>query len=120
MKRAMLVYDGGPTAKEALAVAGHLGLRGKLALSLFATTEGDPKGMKQRLETAQDYLRERQIEAAVIEGSGPIAESILKAADKEQMDLIITGGYSQHPWFAPGNYVGELLRVTWHPVLMCR
>jgi nucleotide-binding universal stress UspA family protein len=120
MKRAMLVYDGGPTAREALRVAGHMGSQHKLSLSLFATSEGDAHRMKQMLATAQDYLRERGIDVAVIKADGPIAEAILDAAEQEKIDLIITGSYSQHPWFAPGNYVAELLRLTSRPVLMCR
>jgi len=120
LKRALLVYDGSPKAKEALYVATYLASRHKVSLKIFATKEGDQKAMQKTVAVAIRHLRKHGIDAEPFEASGPIVPAIRDSALKTQSDLIITGGYSQHPLFAPKSSLDQLMRISEHPLLICR
>jgi hypothetical protein len=120
IKRALLVYDGTPKAKEALYVATYLASRRNVSLVIFATKEGDQRAMKKTVTVASRHLRKHGVEAEVFEAHGAIAAAIRESAIKARCDLIITGGYSQHPLLAPKSSLDELLRSSGHPILICR
>ena len=120
LKRALLVYDGSPKAKEALYVATYLASRHKVSLVIFATKEGDQRAMRKTVAVASRHLRKHGVDAELFETHGPIAAAIRDSAMKAQCDLILIGGYSQHPLIAPKNSLDELLRISQTPVLICR
>jgi nucleotide-binding universal stress UspA family protein len=120
LKRALLVYDGSPKAKEALYVATYLASRHKVSLVMFATKEGDQKSMRKTVAVANRHLRKHGVESELFEARGPIAAAISDSAVEAQCDLIIMGGYSHHPLIAPKSSLDELLRISGHPVLICR
>ena len=120
LKRALLIYDGSPKAKEALYLATNLANRHKVSLVIFATKEGDQQTMRKTVAVASRHLRKHGVDAEIVEAYGPIPAAIHDSAVKAQCDLIITGGYSEHPLFAPGSFLNELLRISRHPVLVCR
>ncbi|HEY5706036.1 MAG TPA: universal stress protein [Terrimicrobiaceae bacterium] len=120
LKRALLIYDGTPKAKEALYVATYLASRHQVTLVIFATKEGDQKTMNKTATVAIRHLRKHGVDAETFEARGPIAAAIRDSAARARCDLIIMGGYSQHPLFAPKTSLDELLRTTSHPLLICR
>jgi nucleotide-binding universal stress UspA family protein len=120
LKRALLVYDGSPKAREALYVATYLASRQNVSLVIFATKEGDQKAMRKTVTVARRHLRKHGVDAELFETHGPIAAAIRNGAMKAQCDLIIIGGYSQHPLLAPKNSLDELLRLSQTPIVICR
>jgi nucleotide-binding universal stress UspA family protein len=120
LRRALLVYDGSPKAKEALYVATYLAKRHQMSLVLFATREGDQKAMRKTVAVARRHLRKHGVDAKPLEASGPIAKAIRDAAAKAECDIILIGGYSQHPLLAPKNALDELLRLSETSVMICR
>ncbi|MGA7901180.1 MAG: universal stress protein, partial [Terrimicrobiaceae bacterium] len=120
LKRALLIYDGSPKAKEALYVATYLAKRHTISLVLFATLEGDQRAMRKTVAVARRHLRKHGVDAEPFEANGPIATAIRNAATKAECELILIGGYSQHPLLAPKNALDELLRLTTIPVMICR
>ena len=120
LKRALLIYDGSSKAKEALYVATYLASRRKVSLVIFATKEGDQKAMRKTVAVASRHLRKHGVDSELFEAHGPIVAAIHDSAVKAQCDLIITGGYTQHPLFEPKSSVDELLRISSLPVLICR
>ncbi|MFZ0709983.1 MAG: hypothetical protein WAM53_08085 [Terrimicrobiaceae bacterium] len=120
LKRALLVYDGTPKAREALYVATYLASRRKVSLVIFATKEGDQRAMHKTVTVASRHLRKHGVEAEVFEAHGSIAAAIRESALKAECDLIVTGGYSQHPLLSPKSSLDDLLRLTSLPVLICR
>ncbi len=79
-KRALLVYDGSPKAKEGLYVATYLASRHKISLTIFATKEGDQRAMRKTVTVAVRHLRKNGVDAARFEASGPIAQAIRDSA----------------------------------------
>ncbi|HEY5811394.1 MAG TPA: universal stress protein, partial [Terrimicrobiaceae bacterium] len=120
IQRALLVYDGTPKAKEALYVATYLASRHKVRLSIFATKEGDHQMMKKTVAVAIRHLRKHGVDAVPFEASGPIVRAITLSAAKTESNLIIIGGYSQHPLLSPKSSLDELMRISEHPLLICR
>jgi hypothetical protein len=120
IKRALLVYDGSPKGKEALYVATYLASRHKIALTIFATREGDQRAMRKTVTVAMRHLRKNGVDAATVDALGPIAEAIAESATKSGSDLIIIGGYNQHPLFAPKTSLDQLMRISEHPLLISR
>ena len=116
----MLVYDGSPKSKEGLYIATYLATRYKVTLVIFATKEGDQKAMEKTVAVASRHLRKHGIDAENFERRGPIATAIRDSAVEAKCDVIVTGGYSHHPLFGPKSSLDELLRITVHPVLICR
>jgi nucleotide-binding universal stress UspA family protein len=120
LKRALLVYDGSPKAKEGLYVATYLASRHNIVLTIFATREGDQRAMQKTVTVAMRHLRKNGVDASPFEASGPIAQAIHDSALKTESDLIITGGYNQHPLFASKSSLDQLIRISEIPLLICR
>ena len=91
-----------------------------MTLVIFATKEGDQKAMQKTVAVASRHLRKHGIDAESFERRGPIATAIRDSAVEAKCDVIVTGGYSHHPLFGPKSSLDELLRITVHPVLICR
>jgi nucleotide-binding universal stress UspA family protein len=87
---------------------------------MFATKEGDQKSMRKTVAVANRHLRKHGVESELFEAHGPIAAAISDSAVEAQCNLIIMGGYSHHPLFAPKSSLDELLRISGRPVLICR
>jgi nucleotide-binding universal stress UspA family protein len=121
LENALLAYDGGPKAAEALFVAAYLSGRWGTTLTVVSAAE-DALPQRHPLRQAQDYLEQRGVQAAYVEKVGPPGESILETAAESGSDLILMGGYGESPVLEVvlGSTVDEVLRSCRQPVLICR
>ena len=121
LSRALLAFDGSLRAREALVVATYLAARWDIPLAVVTVIEPGRTGVST-LEAAFDYMTAHGVQAHAIEAQGAVADSILRAADDEQADLLIMGGYGYSPmWEAMlGSAVDRLLRECQQPMLICK
>lgn len=121
VERALLAYDGSPKAQEALFVAAYLA--GGWQIPLVVVTIIDKNGaMPETLGQAKAYLASRDVAAAYVAESGPVADAILHTATTQQCDLILMGGYGFSPMLEVvlGSSVDQILRQARQPLLICR
>lgn len=121
LTRALVAYDGGARAHEALMLAAYLALRGDLSLVVVTAAErGDD--LDKTVGRAQRYLEERGIVAGYVIDRRPSGEAILSAAAEHSSNLIVMGGYGARPAFeiALGSTLDQVLRASRLPVLICR
>jgi nucleotide-binding universal stress UspA family protein len=121
LERALLAYDGSPQAKEALFVATYLAARWRISLTVVTVVEAG-RATADTLLRAANYLEEHGVEAALVQQSGPVAETILKVAQVHQSDLLIMGSYGHGPVLEVmlGSAVDQVLRASPQPILVCR
>lgn len=121
MSRALLAYDGGAKAREALYVATYLSGSWDIPLEVIAVRE---KGKVSRttLEEAGRYLGQRGIQAELLCRQGEPAVEILQAAEQRGSDLILMGGYESSPVLEVvlGSTVEQVLRESRRSLLICR
>jgi nucleotide-binding universal stress UspA family protein len=117
----LLAYDGSPKAEEALYVATYVASRWEIPLVVLTATE-DYQAAGEPLTHAQGYLEAHGVQAVFVRGHGRAAESILHQAEKEDVDLIVMGGYGFGPIleFTFGSTVERVLRSCIWPVLVCQ
>ncbi len=120
MQRPLLAYDGSAKAQEALFVATYLA--GHWQLPLTVVTVGKKKDGQAILDKARAYLEERGVTAEYLLKAGDAAITVLLAAEKNNCDFIIMGGYSSNPVLEliVGSTVDQVLRNATCPVLICR
>jgi nucleotide-binding universal stress UspA family protein len=116
-----LAYDGSPKAREALFVATYLAARWKITLTVVTVVETG-RVTADTLLRAANYLEEHDVEATLVQQSGPVAQMILQAAQAHQSDLLIMGGYGRGPVLevVAGSAVDQVLRESRQPILVCR
>ncbi|MCP4428345.1 MAG: universal stress protein [Chloroflexi bacterium] len=120
LDRLLLAYDGSPKAEEALFVSAYLAGHWHVPLTVATVL-----GKRVRSETAvraRAYLESQNIQANYIEKEGHPAEIILQTTKKQEIDLIIMGGYGHSPVMEiiVGSVVDEVLRTCNRPALICR
>jgi nucleotide-binding universal stress UspA family protein len=117
----LLAYDGSPKAEEALFVATYVAGRWEIPLVVLTATK-DHQAAGEPLTRAQGYLKAHGVQAVFVGGQGPAAESILHMAEKQEVDLIVMGGYGFGPIleFTFGSTVERVLRSRTWPVLVCQ
>ncbi|MGD9317798.1 MAG: universal stress protein [Anaerolineae bacterium] len=121
LSRPLLAYDGSPKSKEALYVAAYLAAQGQVPLAIVTVTEGShvtPDVLKE----AEEYLAPLGVQVIPVSADGPVAETILQAAEAYDNDLILMGGYGYGPVaeVVLGSAVDGVLRASGQPVLICR
>jgi nucleotide-binding universal stress UspA family protein len=75
------------------------------------------------LQSARDYLEMHEVQATYIERAGePVSTAVLLAAEDQQSDLIVIGGYGTGPVLdvVIGSAVDQVLRASRRPMLICR
>ncbi len=120
LDRALLAYDGSSKAKEALFAAAYLAERWKIELAVMSVIEaGHP--VDEALDHARKYLEMHEVQAAFVQDSGPVAETILKTADDHRCNVIIMGDYGRNPIVdvVLGGAADQVLRESSKPVLLC-
>ncbi|MBN1440476.1 MAG: universal stress protein [Anaerolineales bacterium] len=121
LARALLAYDGGTKAKEALFVSAYLAARWNIPLTVLSVEESGVDA-EDVLEEADEYLHTRGVKAELSIGGGPVSDAILRAAESSKSQLLILGGYGRSPVVEAvlGSQVDAVLRQTRLPVLICR
>jgi len=118
--RAVLGYDASPKSNEALAIAAYLARRWNVALTVVSVPNGkfDPG---EALYQAKDFLRERKIQATLVNRPGLSANVLLRVAQEQRAGVIILGGYGHNPLveLTLGSTVDEILRTSYFPTLVC-
>ena len=121
LKRFLIAYDGSPKANEALYMAAYFAGRWDASLVVLTVTENGSKPPWAAFR-AKRYLESHNITARFIHKDGKVGKSILKAADEEEIDMILMGGYSRKPVAEVilGSALDEVLRNSRRPVFICR
>jgi nucleotide-binding universal stress UspA family protein len=121
LDRALLAYDGSPKANEALFVTTYLAGRWNISLVVVTVMENS-RIPSDTLTRAQIYLESHQVQATFIKESGAAPDVILKAAEEQESNLIIMGGYGHSPVVEVvlGSAVDQVLRASRQPMLICR
>ncbi len=121
LDRALLAYDGSPKAEEALFIATYLAPQWAVPLVVLCVPEAG-RVRAGALEHAQHYLAEHGVQATFVEEKAPVAQAVLKTAQKHKSRLIIMGGYGLRPELGVvlGSTVDHVLRESRQPVLICR
>ncbi len=117
---ALLAYDGGDRAKEALFLAAYLAEQWGIALTVFTALEkGEVSASVQ--EDARAYLELHEIQAEFVVKNGA-PDSIRSVIRQRGINLIIMGGYSGLSLrdFFVGSSVNLVLKESKIPVLICR
>jgi nucleotide-binding universal stress UspA family protein len=123
LSRALLAYDGSPKAEEALFIATYLSGRWQIPLCVVSVQENSHV-TSETLARARRYLETHGVQADFVQEqkNGPVAETILKAAEEHHSDLIVMGGYGRSPVVEVvlGSSVDQVLRSARQPMLICR
>lgn len=95
MKTIVLAYNDTNDSDRALErtaeLAGFYGAK-VVVTSVVPVVVGDlPSGPGMELQHAGDMLRERGIDAELVEAAGEISEAIVEVADRVSADLIVVG-----------------------------
>lgn len=121
LSKALLAYDDTPKAEEALFIATYLSGCWKIPLGVVSVSEDDEIAQGY-LGKARGYLEEHSVEAEYISANGPVAETILKTAEKNNYDFIIIGGYNVSPLVEAvlGTVLNQVILETKMPLLISR
>jgi nucleotide-binding universal stress UspA family protein len=121
LNHALVAYDGSPKAEEALFVAAYLAGWWQTSLTVV-TLAKSPRAAKARQAPAREYLTTHAIRAKFVHDEGPAASRILRAAQDNQIDFIIMGGYGRPAVteVTLGSVVEEILRISQQPTLICQ
>ncbi len=117
---ALLAFDGGSRAKEALFVATYLAEQWQINLTVFTALDGSRLSTATQDE-ARAYLELHEINAEYVVEDGP-PDSVRGVIRERGIDLIVMGGYSGLTLrdFFVGSSVSLVLRESKIPVMICR
>jgi nucleotide-binding universal stress UspA family protein len=117
--RLLLAYDGSEKGKEALYIATYLAGKYGRHVSVLVVSDQKDKG-QALLKEARDYLGDICQHVMLRRPIGRTSDVILKAAQDQNADCIVMGGYGLAPlWEALfGSTVDGVLRKTNVPVLV--
>lgn len=118
---ALLAYDEGPKAQEALFVGTYMAAAWGTRLTIL-TVEEEGLDAEKILERAQEYLRSNGATAEFLTAPGPVSRAVLANAHSSDADLILIGGYGATPVMEVvlGSAVDYVLRKSDLPILICR
>ncbi len=121
LSRALLAFDGGPKAQEALYVAAYLAGQWCIQLVVACVRSGDSLNQSV-IDQAKAYLDQYKIEASFVQPQGMVGSAILEASENHDCDLLIMGGYGLNPVLEVvlGSAVDDVLRSSCKPMLICR
>jgi nucleotide-binding universal stress UspA family protein len=120
LQRALLAYDGGARADEALFVATYAAARWHVPLVVVSVTENGRPAI-EALNRAEQYLVEHGVEATYVAAEGEAAAAILDTAATHECDWLLMGGYGRHHMLEVmvGSELDKVLRQADRPVLIC-
>ena len=120
LERFLLAYDASPKAEQALHIAAYMALRWGASLAIVSVAERRADAAAV-LAHAHRTLDQHGVTAEGIAATGGVTDAILSAAEAQQSDLIVVGGYGYAPVLemAFGSTVDELLRRSHLPTMVC-
>lgn len=121
MQRALLAYDGSPTADEALYVTTYLAAR--WGVDVVVLTVLDSKSdTAEPLRRVRSYLQAHGIEAIFEVRWGGLAQSVEETLHTHGCDFVVIGAYGRQPVMelVLGSGLNHVLRVVETPLLICR
>ena len=120
MSHGLLAFDGSPKAIEALYLGAYLVQKWGIQLTVVNAQE-DSETRTSPLDSAQEYLEAREIQAEYFSEIGSPSEVILNVKRAQRCDFIIVGGYGYQPVLDLlfGSTLDALLRWTDVPILIC-
>jgi nucleotide-binding universal stress UspA family protein len=119
LDRALVAYDGGARADEALFVAAYAA--GKWGTEVVVATVADSaRGASAVLDKARSYLERYGVRADYVERQGPVAETLIAVADERACDLVLMGSYRYSRWLESllGGVLERTLRSAGRPVMV--
>lgn len=119
-KRALLFYDGSPTAKEALFVAAYFAEMWKTGLVVFTALDGS-KGKADVQDYARRYLEIHEVEAEYILSEHGAMDYLKQTVEERDIDLVLMGSYgvSMLRQVFAGSALDYLLRESKVPMFIC-
>ncbi len=131
-RRALLAYDGGAKAEEALFALAYLSVRWGLnpvVLHIGRRSAGPDRepGKAQRrkeedtpLNRAGAYLKKLGVTADLVSASGPVAATIVRVAREHDCNVIFLGSHSRLRWLEEvlGGVLDEVIEATDLPLLI--
>lgn len=121
MQRALLAYDGSPTADEALYVTTYLAARWGVDVVVLTVLESKSE-TSEPLRRVRSYLQAHGVEAKYEVRWGRLAQSVEETMQAHDCDFIVIGAYGRQPVLEVvlGSALDHVLRVVRTPVLICR
>ena len=119
-KRALLSYDGGPTAKEALFVAAYFAEMWKTELVVFTALDGSKVKADVQAYVRQ-YLEIHEVEAEYILSEHGAMDHLKQAVEERDIDLVLMGSYgvSMLRQVMSGSALDYMLRESKVPMFIC-
>ncbi|MFO8151375.1 MAG: universal stress protein [Trueperaceae bacterium] len=119
LKRALVAYDGGARADEALFVAAYAAAKWHTEV-VVATVAETSRGATVILDKARSYLEPYGVRADYVERQGPVAETLVAVADERGCDVILMGSYRYSRWLESllGGVLERTLRAAGRPVMV--
>jgi nucleotide-binding universal stress UspA family protein len=116
----LLTFDGSLKAQEALYIAAYLA--GNWMVPLHVICIGDDSEISKLQDFTRDYLEGLNIHAEYIVANRNKNEQIFEYVDQQNIDLLITGGYSLTPVMEilQGSHLDGILRQIHIPTLISR
>lgn len=120
LRHALLAYDGGRKATEALYLGAYLAQHWDVQLTVFTSLE---HGLRESLSQARakNYLLARNVKAEYAQRHGPAGPAVLAEAAERGCDFILMGGYGQSAFVEVmmGSSLDTVLREFRGPVWIC-
>jgi len=119
LERALVAYDGGARADEALFVAAYAAAKWGTGV-VVATVAETSRGAAAVLDKARSYLEPYGVEADYVERQGPVADTLVAVADERDCDLVLMGSYRYSRWLESllGGVLERTLRAAGRPVMV--
>ena len=119
MERALVAYDGGDRADEALFVAAYAAAKWRTEV-VVATVADSSRGATGVLDKARSYLEPYGVRADYGERQGPVAETLVAMADERGCDVMLMGSYRYSRWLESllGGVLERTLRAAGRPVMV--
>ncbi|MDQ2690648.1 MAG: universal stress protein, partial [Chloroflexota bacterium] len=119
-KRALLSFDGSPTAKEALFVAAYFAEMWQTELVVFTALDGS-KVKADVQDYVRRYLEIHEVEAEFILSEHGAMDYLNQTVEERDIDLVLMGSYgiSMLRQVLTGSAVDYMLRESKVPMLIC-
>lgn len=121
MRRALLAYDGSPTADEALYITTYLAARWESSVVVLTVRDTEQE-LQEPFGRVRAYLKAHGIDADFEVRNGELAENIFALAAGYGCDFVVMGSYGRQPVMelVLGSGLNDVLRVADIPIFVCR